>query len=61
MAIKRRQFSSLRMSGNCSRVGLRTFFCEQRPIVAERLEVEELEPEEDWNERSLCHPSSSRM
>ena len=29
------------------------FFREQRPIVAERIEVEEFEPGEDWRECSL--------
>ena len=31
------------------------FFREQRPIVAERIEVEEFEPGEDRRERSLGH------
>jgi hypothetical protein len=29
------------------------FFREQRPVVVECLDVKELEPEEDWNKRSL--------
>jgi hypothetical protein len=31
------------------------FFGEQRPVGAERIEVEELEPGEHWRERSLGH------
>ena len=49
VAIRRRQSSSLRTSRATAlpRVGLRTFFREQRPVVPKRLDIEELEPEED--------------
>ena len=52
----RRQFSSLRMSGNCSRVDLRTFFVNSIENRS-RASGEELGPEEDWNERSLLTPT----
>ena len=42
--IRRREFSSLQTSESRFWHGLRTFFREQRPVVAERVEVEELEP-----------------
>jgi len=57
-AIRPRSSSSLRAAGNRCRRGLRTFLGEQRPVVAERSEVKELEAEADRRE---CSPGHTQL
>src|SRR5215469_13772599 len=53
VAIRRRQSASLRTSGKRFCRGLRIFFCEQWPVVAQGLEVEELQAGDEGFEGSF--------
>ena len=54
-AIRRRQSASLRTSVRRLRLGWRTFFRQERPVVAQGVDEEELDAEEVGTERALGH------